>query len=385
MGSGARRALGAAVAACMLLCGCTPIRVVDPDATAPPSPSPSPSAGTAAWRTSSELPEVVTFAAGDGLRSGPWRVGWNHTRLWGGGYTYVLSTGSQDEGLWNYTQTSTGCDILLIQDHDVDDSDDLTASDAALAVFSKVDPTSFGDLVFESTASISGTPSRLQFHSIAATREGTGEHALVHSTRVLATADTELSMRIECPEGADAIAAANLLLDELTVDVRRPDDPVDFEATAGHVPDESVWQDSALVEGAWTLTTPDDGGAWGYTSSDGDCTVDFQQMRLDETDRAAPDDEVATDRLVAWWVGWPEEEVAAAGEDGYLGYGPPSNRILSARALEGDDGARNWALMARAFRQPGLAFFVDVWCTQRNAADALEEILGSASVVPPGW
>ena len=93
MGSGARRALGAAVAACMLLCGCTPIRVVDPDATAPPSPSPSPSAGTAAWRTSSELPEVVTFAAGDGLRSGPWRVGWNHTRLWGGGYTYVLDLG----------------------------------------------------------------------------------------------------------------------------------------------------------------------------------------------------------------------------------------------------------------------------------------------------
>ena len=332
------------------------------------------------------MPALVTFEAGEGLRSGSWRVGWNHTGLWAGGYTYVLSAGAQDDGLWEYTQNSTGCDILLIQARDVDGADDLAASDGALAEFSEVDAAAFGDLVFETTASISGTPSRLQFHSIAAKRDGASEHAQVHSTRFLATAGTELSMQIECPEGADAIAAGNLLLDDLTVDIRRPGEPVDFEATAGLVPDESIWQDSAVIDGGgWTLTTPDDGGAWGYTSADADCTADFQQIRLDEADRAAADDRVATERLVAWFIDWSEGEVAAEAADGTLGYGPSTNRIIATRVLEGVDGDRSWILTARAFRKSGLAFVVDVWCTQRDPADALDEILEKASIVPPGW
>ena len=385
MGRGVRCALGAVVAASVLLCGCAPVRIVGPVATAAPTPSTTPD--TAAWRDSSELPDVVTFADGERLRSGAWLIGWNHTALWGGDYTYVLSTGGKDDGLWEYTQNATGCDILLIQAHDVDATDDLGASDAALAEFSDVDAAALDGVVFESTASISGTPSRLQFRAVAAKREGASEHAQVHATRVLSAPGTELSMKVACPEGVDAIAAANVLLDELTVDIRRSGDPLDFEASAGVVPDESVWEDSAIVgTGGWTLTTPDDGGSWGYTSADGDCTADFQQTRLDDTERGTADDRTATDRLMAWYYGWTETDVSTDAGERTLGFGPPTNRILAARTVEAvDDSGMNGILAARAFRESGLGFLVDVWCTQRDPSDALEEILGNASVVPPGW
>lgn len=384
MGSGARCALGAVAAATVLLCGCAPVRIVGPAAGATPTPSASP--GPAAWRESSEFPDVVTFADGDGLRTGVWEVGWNHTRLWGGGYTYVLSAGEQDDGLWEYTQNATGCDILLLQSTDVDGTDDLGASDAALAEFSEVDAADLADLAFESTASISGMPSRLQFRAVAATRSGASEHAQVHATRVLTATGTDLSMKIECPEGADAIAAANLLLDDLTVDIGRPGDPLDFGASAGLVPDLSVWQDAALVDGGWTVARPDEGGSWAYTSADGDCTADFQQSRLEDSERGAADDRAATEQLMAWYYGWSAADVSADQGERMLGFGPTTNRILAARTIEAvDDSGREGILLARAFRQSGLGFLVDVWCTQRDPGDALEEILGNASVVPPGW
>ncbi|WP_243077332.1 hypothetical protein [Microbacterium sp. SS28] len=336
---------------------------------------------------SSDLPDVVTFADGEGLRSGTWQVRWNHTGLWDGGYTYVLSTGGQDEGLWDYTQNATGCDVLLIQAEYVEGADDLAASDDALAEFSEMNPSALGDVVFESTARISGSPSRLQFRAVAAKREGASEHAQVHSTRVLTAADAELSMKIECPEGIDAIDSANLLLGDLAVDIRRSRERLDFEASAGLVPDQSIWEDSAVVGGGnWTLTTPDDGGSWGYTSADGDCTANFQQSRLDETVTTAPDDRVATDRAMAWYYGWTEDDVSSDALERDMGFGPPANRVVAARTIEAvNDSGMNGILAARAFRQSGLAFFIDVWCTQRVPADALEEILGSASIVPPGW
>jgi hypothetical protein len=382
---GAWGALGIFVTAGMALCGCTAARSAGPVTTS--SPSARATSDTVAWVNSSDLPDVVTFSDGEGLRSGSWQVGWNHTGLWKGGYTYELSTGDQDEGLWDYTQNATGCDVLLTQAGDVEGVDDLAASDDALAQFSEMNPSALGDVVFESTARISGTPSRLQFRAVAAKREGASEHAQVHSTRVLTASDTELSMKIECPEGVDAIASANLLLDDLTVDIRRSDEPLDFEASAGLVPDQSTWQDSALVGGgAWTLTTPDDGGSWGYTSADGDCTANFQQSRLDETQSAAPDDRVATDRAMAWSYGWSESDVSTDAAERDLGFGLPANRVVAARTIEAvNDSGMNGILAARAFRQAGLAFFIDAWCTQRAPADALEEILASASIVPPGW
>jgi hypothetical protein len=382
---GAWGVLGIFGAASMVLCGCTPARSAGPVTTS--SPSASATSGTAAWVDSSDLPDVVTFSDGEGLRSGSWQVRWNHTGLWDGGYTYVLSTGGQDEGLWDYTQNATGCDVMLIQAEDVEGADDLAASDDALAEFSEMNPSTLGDVVFESTARISGSPSRLQFRAVAAKREGASEHAQVHSTRVLTASDAELSMKIECPEGVDAIASANLLLDVLTVDIRRSREPLDFEASAGLVPDQSIWEDSALVGGGnWTLTTPDDGGSWGYTSADGDCTADFQQSRLDDTVSAAPDDRAATDRAMAWYYGWSETDVSTDAAERDMGFGPPTNRVVAARTIEAvNDGGMNGILAARAFRQTGLAFFVDAWCTQRAPADALEEILGSASIVPPGW
>lgn len=378
-------ALGIFVAAGMALCGCTPARSAGPVMTS--SPSASATSGTAAWVDSSDLPDVVTFSDSEGLRSGSWQVRWNHTGLWKGGYTYVLSTGGQDEGLWDYTQVATGCDILLIQASDAQGADDLAASDDALAEFSEMNPSALGDVVFESTARISGSPSRLQFRAVAAKREGASEHAQVYSTRALTAADTVLSMKIECPEGMDAIASANLLLDALTVDIRRSNEPLDFDASVGLVPDQSVWQDSALVGGGnWTLTTPDEGGSWGYTSADGDCTADFQQSRLNEVVSAAPDDRVATDRAMAWYYGWSETDVSTDAAERDIGFGPPTNRVVAARTIEAvNDSGMNGILAARAFRQSGLAFFVDVWCTQRAPVDALEEILGSASIVPPGW
>lgn len=115
---GAWGVLGIFVAASLVLCGCTPARSAGPVTTS--SPSASATSGTAAWVDSSDLPDVVTFSDGGGLRSGSWQVGWNHTGLWDGGYTYVLSTGGQDEGLWDYTQNATGCDVMLIQAEDVE-------------------------------------------------------------------------------------------------------------------------------------------------------------------------------------------------------------------------------------------------------------------------
>ncbi|TQM24353.1 hypothetical protein FB391_2866 [Microbacterium kyungheense] len=373
------------MAATVLLCGCAPVRIVGPAEAA--TPTPAATTGTAGWRSSSELPDVVTFEHGDGLRSGSWHVGWNHAGLWGGDYTYVLSAGPQDDGLWEYTQNATGCDIVLVQSRNADGTDDLAATDAALAESSEVDAAAFDDLVFETTATITGTPARLLFHAVAGKRAGASEHAQVVSTRVLTTVGTELSLQIECPEGSDAIAAGNLLLDDLTVDVRRSGEPLDFEATATLVPDESVWQDSALVSGGgWTLTTPDDGGSWGYTSADGDCTADFQQSRLDESQRGAGDDRVATDRLMAWYYSWSESDVSSDAGEQTLGFGPAGNRILAARTVEAvDDSGRNGILAARAFRQSDLGFLIDVWCTEGDPADSLEEILGNASVVPPGW
>jgi hypothetical protein len=69
------------------------------------------------------------------------------------------------------------------------------------------------------------------------------------TTRVLTASGTELSMKIECPERVNAIASANLLLDELTDDIRLSDEPLDFEASAGLVPDQAADGSSFLADG----------------------------------------------------------------------------------------------------------------------------------------
>lgn len=135
------------------------------------------------------------------------------------------------------------------------------------------------------------------------------------------------------------------------------------------------WGDGLFADDGWDLTSPDNGtGGWGYTSADGACTASFWQGTTEGLTLAG-DDSTDSDAVLGYVLEAATADVTAVATDTELGYLVGGSGGVDARMVKGEDGDRNWAIVARSFTAVGVGLYVIVDCTGGDFDTALDEVV----------
>ena len=142
------------------------------------------------------------------------------------------------------------------------------------------------------------------------------------------------------------------------------------------------WSDGFFMDDEWELTSPDDGaGHWGYTATEGACTVSFWQGLTDGL-ALVGDDSTDSDALLGYVLDAPTADVTAAAADAELSYLTPGAGGLDARVIRGEeDDGRVWTITARSFTAVGIGVYVIVDCTGGDFDAAADDVVEKNAVI----
>ncbi|KQP00863.1 hypothetical protein [Leifsonia sp. Leaf264] len=141
--------------------------------------------------------------------------------------------------------------------------------------------------------------------------------------------------------------------------------------------------DGLMADSRWTLTSPDDGtGSWGYTSTDGACTITLSQKILPDSMVGQTDDLEATRAYLAAVLQEDQQVIEDRAEvNEFAGGDDPTEALLVSAG--GQDGSA-WFVLLRVFSSADAAVGVSGQCAAgTDVRTAIATAEGKLGIVAP--
>ncbi|KRB36158.1 hypothetical protein [Microbacterium sp. Root180] len=364
------------------------------DAGAAEAPEPSPSTTPIERPDVPAPPEELTFEAGADLDPEVWLGGW-HAEPLDMSHGFAVVNPRDD---WEEQHFAEDCIASRYHRFTLDGLDP-TLDDRSLSnqLLAQVTEIPVDDITEEGSDVLFPVVGRYPMMADFRVRAGgwSDGRSWLAAARVFGALETALVIKLDCEAGSMTGASGQQLYEllpavagaeALHVGLGRVDwnvlEALDFDDGANLVESSGGrWVDAALMDDAsWTYDEgePDD-GMWTFASTDGDCTAEYQQSRLDEEDADLSDLE-ASNQMLMDTIEDPGAYEAEDVVDGGFALGVPGNDLIAMRLLAGTRDTGRWVTVARALTGPLYGFALAVTCTEGDPMDALDLLAAKSAI-----